>query len=105
MSELAKIGSARESVKASGFGWVFASRQFWPAAAAAVAVGMWKAAFCAAFPSSEGLDQDAVPSIPTWALRAPFPQRIVKFPASFAVLVLPGDVGDRNVDVSETPAE
>ena len=48
-----KIGSARESVRASGFGWVFAFRQF--DQAAAVAVGMWKAAFCSVFQARRAL--------------------------------------------------
>ena len=46
-TKLGKVGSARESVRAHRFGWFLHFVSF--DEAAAVAVGMWKAAFCAAF--------------------------------------------------------
>src|SRR6516162_8683213 len=74
------VGSARESVRAHRFGWFLHFVSF--DEAAAVAVGMWKAAFCAAF-QARRLRGACRSKYLYCALRALFPQRIVDSRAYF----------------------
>ena len=77
-----KAGSAQETVETRHFGRLFTFGIY--QAAAAVVVGMWKAAFCAGFPSSEGGDENVFTKVTLPPSERHFHNETPGFPASLS---------------------